>query len=599
MKNNVLQFLSLGLFVMVIMTGFNKTVLAHSNGSPSGYTGSPGDGHTCTSCHGGSSSTVTGWITSNVPTAGYTGGTTYTITITATGTGHKGFEVSPQNAAGTQLGTMIAGSGSKLVGGTKYCTHNSAPTGDPTVWTCSWTAPIAGTGTVTMYGAIVVTEPVTKLCTLVINESVPLTATATATPSTINQGQTSQLNVVAAGGSGTYTYSWTSNPAGFTSNIQNPVVSPTVTTVYTATVNDGTSNATSNCTVTVLPALPLSVTATANPYTIILGGSSQLNASPAGGSGNYTYSWTSNPAGYTSNLQNPVVSPTITTIYTATVNDGTNSISDTAIVHVNIAPLTANATATPNSICEGSSSQLNVIVNGGSGTYTYSWTSIPAGFSSNIQNPVVTPSESTLYLVTVNDGTSSVNSSVNVTVTEPATAAAGADTIACNTAAQFQISGSATNYSSIQWTTSGTGTFSNINTLSTIYYPSAADKTSGGVNLILTVSPLSPCSSTASSVKHVQIDICNGTPQTGHEPLSILLGPNPTIGLFILTVTGLDNQETFITFYDVREKLIFSDRVYNEPVYKRNLDFSHLAKGIYLVKVVKGSEVKTAKLVVQ
>jgi len=109
-----------------------------------------------------------------------------------------------------------------------------------------------------------------------------------------------------------------------------PVVSPTTTTVYTATVNDGSQNAQSNCTVTVLAALPLSVIATANPYTINMGASSQLNASPSGGSGTYTYTWTSNPAGFNSTQQNPVVSPTITTIYTVNVSDGSSNVSDTS-----------------------------------------------------------------------------------------------------------------------------------------------------------------------------------------------------------------------------------------------------------------------------
>jgi hypothetical protein len=54
---------------------------------------------------------------------------------------------------------------------------------------------------------------------------------------------------------GTYTYSWTSNPVGFTSSSANPTLSPTpsTTTTYTVIVNNTVDNcqATNNCTLSV------------------------------------------------------------------------------------------------------------------------------------------------------------------------------------------------------------------------------------------------------------------------------------------------------------------------------------------------------------
>ena len=40
------------------------------------------------------------------------------------------------------------------------------------------------------------------------------------------------------------------------------------------------------------------------------------------------------------------------------------------------------ASASPALICTGSSAQLDALAYGGSGNYTYSWTSLPAGFTS-------------------------------------------------------------------------------------------------------------------------------------------------------------------------------------------------------------------------
>jgi hypothetical protein len=139
----------------------------------------------------GSASNVTGWITSNIPADGYTPGNTYTITVTVSGSGQKGFEVSPQNVSGTLLGTLTAGANNHLTGSGKYVTQNAKTSANPATWSFTWTAPAAGTGLVTFYGAFTVSEPVTKLSTLDVAEYIPpatLAVTASATPSLICTG---------------------------------------------------------------------------------------------------------------------------------------------------------------------------------------------------------------------------------------------------------------------------------------------------------------------------------------------------------------------------------------------------------------------------
>lgn len=143
----------------------------YGGGSPGGYTGSPGDAKNCVICHGGTASTVTGWITSDIPAGGYVPGSTYTITVTISGSGKKGFEVSPQTPSGALVGTLIAGSGTHLVNGNKAVTQSSSSTANPYTKTFSWIAPAAGTGNVTFYGAFTLNKPVTKLCTYVVSES--------------------------------------------------------------------------------------------------------------------------------------------------------------------------------------------------------------------------------------------------------------------------------------------------------------------------------------------------------------------------------------------------------------------------------------------
>lgn len=63
----------------------------------------------------------------------------------------------------------------------------------------------------------------------------------------------------------------------------------------------------------------------------------------------------------------------------------------------------ASASANPDSICEGQSSQLNVTVFGGTAPFTYSWTPVTGLNNPAIPNPVASPSVTTMYHVLVTD----------------------------------------------------------------------------------------------------------------------------------------------------------------------------------------------------
>jgi len=140
--------------------------MAHTNaiGAPAGNTGSPADNGSCgtsPACHNNQNPVTTpNLIVSNVPIAGYTPGTTYTFIVSFSGIGFKGFQVSPQRINGQYMGTLInntpAGTTptTKIVG-TKYITHTGAQSGANGSWTFNWTAPNAGSGAVTFYGAYI------------------------------------------------------------------------------------------------------------------------------------------------------------------------------------------------------------------------------------------------------------------------------------------------------------------------------------------------------------------------------------------------------------------------------------------------------------
>lgn len=239
--------------VVFLVSSFSGDDAKYPGGAPAGYTGSPADGKDCKQCHGGSTTPVTDWITSNIPAEGYTPGTTYDITVTVTGSGKKGFEVSPQNLSGSLLGTLQATSGTKLTGSGKYITQTSSSNSNPATWTFNWTAPVAGTGEVTFYGAFTVSKAVTKTSTLTVQEvAQTFTVNASAQNSTICQGASTTLSATPTGAPGTVEYLWTSDPAGFTSTEQSPVVSPLVNTTYTVTATSASQTATDAVSVEVI-----------------------------------------------------------------------------------------------------------------------------------------------------------------------------------------------------------------------------------------------------------------------------------------------------------------------------------------------------------
>lgn len=79
---------------------------------------------------------------------------------------------------------------------------------------------------------------------------------------------------------------------------------------------------------------PLVLEVSANEDTICRNHSTQLHADPQGGGNTYTYSWTSDPPGFNSSLQNPIVSPDTNTMYFCEVDDGVNAITDSVKVFV-------------------------------------------------------------------------------------------------------------------------------------------------------------------------------------------------------------------------------------------------------------------------
>ena len=196
------------------------------------------------------------------------------------------------------------------------------------------------------------------------------------------------------------------------------------------------------------------------------------------------------------------VTLTLSALGNSPCSDATNSFILTII------PLpTANAGVDDN-ICEG----LTFSPTGTSTTNNSSvnWTSSGAGtFTSGATlTPIYTPSAAdiasgsvTLTLTALgNSPCGSVIDNMILTIIPAAIANAGIDDNVCEGSSYTVSAATATNYSSISWASSGTGTFTSGATLTPIYTPSPADISSGSVTLSMTILGNFPCASDISSM---------------------------------------------------------------------------------------------------
>jgi hypothetical protein len=186
--------------------------------------------------------------TTNPTVVSPTATTTYTVTGTfpngCTSTASVLVTVNPNPNVTVNSPSICSGSNASLTanGATSYSWSTGQTTNPISVAPTSTTT---YTVTGTLNGCTN-----TAVSTVTVNS---ISATASATPSTINAGQSSNLNTIPTGGTG-YTYSWSPSGNLSSSTIQNPVATPTVTTTYTVTITDSRGCITTATTiVTVLP----------------------------------------------------------------------------------------------------------------------------------------------------------------------------------------------------------------------------------------------------------------------------------------------------------------------------------------------------------
>jgi hypothetical protein len=232
------------------------------------------------------------------------------------------------------------------------------------------------------------------------------------------------------------------------------------------------------------------LTVSASPTTICIGQPVTLTASTPGSIPNVIYTWS--PGGFTGS--SITVYPTSTTTYSVQASVGGNNIPcETGSVTVTVDP-GPTLPSSPITMCTGTAVGLNPPCSGfplgcnGS----YSWSDPSLGFTSTSADPIVSPSSTTTYSVTVTDAngcSSNGTVTVNVGTSPPAPTISGPN-LQCvsGTYSVTGVSGSSYTWAAVNGTvspTSGTGPIT----------ATWTNTTSGG-DIICTVTSSTGCSTT-------------------------------------------------------------------------------------------------------
>ncbi|MBM3410246.1 MAG: hypothetical protein FJY18_01260, partial [Bacteroidetes bacterium] len=263
--------------------------------------------------------------------------------------------------------------------------------------------------------------------TVVVN-TYPSAVVSAGSDATICAGSSTTLSA-----SGAVQYLWSPTTGLSSIVVAGPIANPSVTTSYVVTGISATGCITRDTVVvTVNPRPSIQVADTVVTY-CGSGAGALLEASGA-----VSYVWSPSTGLSNVNIANPTATPAVTTLYTVTGTDA-NGCTNTATVRVFVPRVNAGANRI---ICAGSSTTLSTTYTGNSTGLLYQWTPATGLSSAFVASPVASPTQSTLYTVTVTDQTGcAVSSTVTVIVNPSPTVDAGLN-VAIAPGQSIQLAGS-------------------------------------------------------------------------------------------------------------------------------------------------------------
>ncbi|MDX2002311.1 MAG: CUB domain-containing protein [Chitinophagales bacterium] len=416
---------------ITLCSGNDTTISATATGGSGtySYSWSPSTGLSCTTCQSPTvNTTATRTYTINVSDGTNTATDQVTVTVLPSVTPSVTINSNPSTVCANQLATFTATpvNGGNTPSYTWYV--NGGIAGSGTTYSSS-TLPAGASVYVLMASSAVCAQPASVVSNVisVVNCTGALTVLA---PSDISicSGENTLLTAVATGGSGNYTYSWSPSTGLNCTNCAAPLASPTTTTTYTVTANDGTNTATDQVVVSVQPTVNTSVTIASSPNPACASQAASFTATPINGGNAPSFQWYVNGLPVTTgNVYATPGLPAGTEIYVEMNSSlACASTATSSSIFLSNCGGALNAFISENdTICQGNSTVLTVQGDGGTGNYTYLWSPSSTLSSGNVSNPTASPLATTTYNVTVSDGSNTVTRSVTITVITAGFADAG------------------------------------------------------------------------------------------------------------------------------------------------------------------------------
>ncbi|WP_188133988.1 CshA/CshB family fibrillar adhesin-related protein [Chitinophaga sp. CF418] len=235
---------------------------------------------------------------------------------------------------------------------------------------------------------------------IVVNE---IADAVTRVDTTVCSGNPVRLTTLSDNGT---TFIWTPAIGLNDASILSPVATPASTTRYTVTADNGTG-CISQASV-LITVLDISMSVTPADTAICKGTPLTLQAT-----GGDTYEWLENGVALRETSNSITVSPDQATTYAVNITNNTCSVNKNFVIPVRVNALPNTAITSTNGIdCSHGSSMLFAI-----GGTRYVWDSATTISNMQIANPMVSPTETTTYYVTITDDNNCVNrDSITVSV---------------------------------------------------------------------------------------------------------------------------------------------------------------------------------------
>jgi hypothetical protein len=231
--------------------------------------------------------------------------------------------------------------------------------------------------------------------------------------------------------------------------------------------------------------------------------------------------------------------------------------------------INVTASAVSGTVCSGAATALNA-----NGANTYTWST---GATGNII--AVTPSVTTTYSVTGDNGAGCTGTgTVTVMVNPlPTVSIVAGQTVVCVNGPTVGLSGSPAG-----------GAYTGSNVTTGVFTPGA---TAGTFMPAYSVSDATTGCSNSASVTII-VSSCTGLEKLAENKDGIQVYPNPNTGIFSVYLNTAETNTVELS--DLSGRVIFSEKTNTSKV---DVNISHLANGVYFVKITSNSRNEIIKVI--